>query len=196
MLRKSLAVLVVGGVAIAFALAGDSSGSKPDASTEHRLVATGHDSRVGDWEIFAFDSPALEDRGETLQPAGLPCLELVLSDGSGQPVAGRGFCGERGRVPAAGLLVENRAGRQFHVLFGRALQEATAVELATPGKTRVSVVKSPADPGAGLWALVVPRETGVRTASLDWVRGDDSPAGEPIDMTLQLTRPGDPVSVP
>jgi hypothetical protein len=79
-------------------------GAEPTGPPENRqgmdetVLATGTTPIAGPWRITGYKSDGAIANGEVVEPAGLPCVRLMLSaPPEGTPYGGRGFCGERGQ---------------------------------------------------------------------------------------------------
>jgi hypothetical protein len=167
---------------------------------DEAVLAVGTDPRIGRWRITGYRSTELRDGGEVVQPAGLPCLTVLLSDATdGRPLAGRGFCGERGRggLSAAALPVTDQTGRDLNVLFGGAPEAAAGVVLTSVARSEwaAQLEEGPTSFDGDVWIMVAPRESQSQSASVDWVRGDGKAAGDEVDLTRELERPGDPLPI-
>lgn len=200
------ALVVVGGavaaidrLAVGTILPSSDVPSPPEyRQADETVLAVGTDPQIGRWRITRYRSTELRDRGEVVQPPGLPCLTLLLSDATdGRPLAGRGFCGERGSggLSAAGLPVMDRTGHDLIVLFGGAPEAAARVELSSTdhGERAAHVEEGPASFDGDVWILVVPREPHGQSPSIDWVRADGRAAGDKVALTRELEQPGDPL---
>jgi len=141
-LLSSLAILfVVGGAAAATGTleVGDviPGGQDPNPATrlevDETVLATGVASVAGPWRVTAYESAASAG-----QPAGLPCIRLVLLDPPPETVTGgSGFCGElEDGFGAVSLPAINRGEAELLIL-GVTPENAVAVELTGGGAERV-----------------------------------------------------------
>jgi hypothetical protein len=180
-----------------------SLGAVPSApeyrQADETVLALGSDPQVGRWRITSYSSAELNDAREVLQPAGLPCLKLLLSGASGRPVAGRSFCGARGSAgfAAATLPVVGRTGRPLNVVFGTAPGSSATVQLLSDGRAaqQAPVRQGPSGFRRHLWMLVVPGDPPVHTATLGWRRAEGVGYEDTLDMTQELGRPGTPIPI-
>jgi hypothetical protein len=135
-----------------------------------------------------------------LQPEGLPCLKLTLSEpASGVPVGSRSYCGERGEGGLAGasLPVRRPDGRVFTLVFGEAPEQAAAVEIANSDGMRrlVRLHEGPATIEGDFWMDVMPRDAPAHEACLEWSGSDGRRAGARVYLTLELSQPLTPIRV-
>jgi hypothetical protein len=190
-----------GGLSVGTILPGDETPGPPGyRQTDETVVALGSDPRVGNWRIVTYASPELVDRGEVLQPEGLPCLKLALSDAAlGHLIAGRSYCGEHGNggLAAATLPVQTPNGRVLTFLFGQAPEKAAAVKVASSaGWARgVQLHEGPATVEGDFWLDVMPHGTSAAETWVEWAGSDGSRVGERVDLTLELRRPMTPVEI-
>jgi hypothetical protein len=154
--------------------AGEPSGaSAPPANVDQRVVAEGSTPVGGSWWMTTYDSKRLVDeRGVEMQPAGLPCLSLILSDPpEGTRLVRRWFCGERGEqgFNAAGLPVTGPGGSEV-ILFGQAPETASGVEFSADGGERIHAPThdGPADLRGNLWVIPVPAGKVRQDAEVAW----------------------------
>ena len=185
-----------GGLSVGSVLpSGESSQAPEYRQTDETVVALGTHPQVGRWRITAYRSAELMDDGEVVQPAGLPCLRLLLSRTSdGAPTAGRSFCGEHGRngLSAAALHVADETGSELDVLFGEAPEAAARVALhgANDSQQGAQLHEGPASLHGDVWILVTPQSKPSEGRTwVDWMRPDGTAAGDNVDMTRQLGRP-------
>ncbi|HKP20477.1 MAG TPA: hypothetical protein VJT68_03110 [Thermoleophilaceae bacterium] len=166
---------------------------------DETVLATGNNPRVGHWRITSYQSVELRDAGEVVQPAGLPCLNLLLSDASdGRPVAGRGLCGDRGRggLNAAVLAVNDHDGETWDVLFGHAAENSERVELRTGDLVDAARVEDgPREVRGDVWILFASHRARSGRSFIVMSGPDGVATGEPVDVTRPLDRPGDPVPI-
>jgi hypothetical protein len=194
------AALASGTLSVGSVLSADSPPGAPEyRQAEETVLALGSDPQVGRWRITSYSSRELEDAGEVLQPAGLPCLKLLLSDASGRPVAGRSFCGARGAdgFEAATLPVVGRSRRPLYLVFGTAPDSAATVELLADGREaqHARVHQGPSGFRRRAWMLVVPGDPPVHTATLGWREAEGGGYEDTLDVTLELRRSGTPIPI-
>ena len=179
---------------------GESPGAPEYRHTEETVLAVGTHPQVGRWRITAYRSAELVDDGEVVQPAGLPCLRLLLSRTSdGSPTAGRSYCGEHGQngLRAAALPVVDQMGNELNVLFGEAPEAAARVALrrANHSPQSAQLHEGPASLRGDVWILVTPQsQASEGRTRVDWLRSDGTAGGDEVDMTRELGRP--PGAVP
>jgi hypothetical protein len=187
-----------GGLSVGSILPGDETPEPPAyRQSDETVVALGSDPRVGRWRIVTYQSPELVDRGEVIQPAGLPCLKLVLLDAStGALLGARSYCGERGSGGLAGasLPVRDSAGRVFTLVFGEAPEQAAAVTLVdSNGKNRsAELYEGPPSADSDFWVHVMERSDAAERTWIEWNDSDGGRRGEPVDLTLELRQPLEP----
>lgn len=180
-------------------------GGKPTGPPENRvevdetILAKGIAPVAGPWEIRSWTSQESVYQGEVIEPAGLPCIRLVLSDPpAGSQMTGSGFCGEAGKAgfDMSGLPVRDSSGRVVVLLFGRAPEGAAAVKLTARGGRNVQVgtLEGPADVPGDLWQVTTSPD--VENARVDWLRHDGTAAGADLDASIQLDTPRRLASAP
>jgi hypothetical protein len=103
-------------------------------AVEETVLATGTAPVAGPWQMTAYKSE--QSAG---QPAGLPCVRLVLTDPpEGTPLIGSGFCGEVGDdFGAASLPAINEVGDGQLLVFGITPTGTDRIELESPGAQAV-----------------------------------------------------------
>jgi hypothetical protein len=194
--RKTFA-LALAGVFVAAGAAGATTGAlsvgdvipggDPAPPPENRLsvdetvLATGAAPVAGPWRMTAYASEQSEG-----QPAGLPCVRLVLTNPpKGTPLAGSGFCGEVGDdFGAASLPVINSSGQAVLLIFGIAPEKAATVELAAAGgaETRTQTQDGVGDARRGdVFVLVVP--PGSHQGELRWLDEKGEPGAKQLDAS-------------
>jgi hypothetical protein len=188
-----------GGLSVGSILPADETPHPPEyRQADETVVALGTDPRVGSWRIVAYRSPELVDRGEVIQPAGLPCLKLALTDATSDTLIGtRSYCGERGKGGLAGasLPVEAPSGRVFTIIFGQAPEEAAGLEIVNSdgGVRRPAFHEGPEAIKADFWMDVIPRASLAEETWMRWIASDGRSAGERVDLTLELSQPLTPI---
>jgi hypothetical protein len=186
-----------GGLSVGSILPGDET--PPEyRQTDETVVALGTDPRVGQWRVVTYRSPELVDRGEVVQPAGLPCLKLALfDDTTDELLATRSYCGERGKGGLAGasLPVRDSAGRVFTLLFGKAPEQAAGIRLRDSNRKNESadLYDGPRSVDGDFWVHVTPRGNRAEQTWIEWTGSDGEPRGERVDLSLELRQPLDPV---
>jgi hypothetical protein len=162
------------------------------ANVDQRVLAEGESPVAGPWWITTYESEKMLDtRGEEIQPAGLSCLSLVLTDPpAGVPLRSRWYCGEHGTggFDAKGVPVTDAAGRAEVILFGRAPETASTVELTADDGTRIRsrVHEGPADYRGDVWALVASPDLEGRNPRVDWVVPSGRRGGAKLDVSPEL----------
>jgi hypothetical protein len=203
--RRSLAValavtLGAGGAAVAgthILSVGDTipaggPGGPPEnrSSVPQTIVAQGRTPVAGPFQITTYGSAGVSDGGDVLEPRGLPCVELNLTDPpETTPVLGSSFCGAevRERFTVSHVLVLGDDGRKELILFGSMPESARGVRVVIDGGEQVPVQRFDGPPGyqADLWAAPVSSED--RTVRAEWVRADGSPGDRARDLSDALT---------
>jgi hypothetical protein len=188
-----------GSLSVGSILSGDETPEPPDyRQTDETVVALGSDPRVGRWRVVTYRSPELVDRGEVIQPAGLPCLKLALFGASSEVLlATRSYCGQRGTGGLAGasLPVRDSAGRVFTLLFGEAPEQAAGVRLGdSNGKNQGATIYDGPPSGDGdFWVHVTARGRPAEQTWMEWIDPDGTPQGERVDLSREVRQPLDPV---
>jgi hypothetical protein len=173
--------------------AGEPAGA-PDyrTSVDQRVLAEGKSPVAGSWWITTYESERMLDtRGEEMQPAGLSCLSLVLTDPpKGVPLRSRWYCGEHGTggFDAKGVPVSDAAGRSEVILFGRAPEAASMVELVADDGTRIRsrVHQGPPDYRGDVWAAVASPRLGDRHPRVDWIDPSGRRGGANLDVSREF----------
>ena len=156
-------------------------------------MAEGSTPVGGSWWITSYESERLLDsRGGEMQPAGLPCLSLILRDPpEGTRMVRRWFCGERGEngFNAAGLPVNAPAGSEV-ILFGQAPERASVVEFAGAGGQRIRARTHSGPPGVqgDLWVIPVPAADATQDGEVAWASEVHGPTGVRLDVSSDLNR--------
>jgi hypothetical protein len=173
--------------------AGEPNGvSAPPATVDQRVVAEGSTPVGGSWWMTAYNSQRLlDERGAEMQPAGLPCLSLILRDPpEGTRLVRRWFCGKRGEegFNAAELPV-TAPGASEVILFGQAPESASTVEFAADGgeRIRARTHDGPPDLHGDLWVIPVPAGRVRRDASVAWSSATSGGAGGRLDVSRELS---------
>jgi hypothetical protein len=165
----------------------------PRADVEQRVVAEGSTPVGGSWWITSYESERLLDsRGGEMQPAGLPCLSLILRDPpEGTRMVRRWFCGERGEdgFNAAGLPVNAPGGSEV-ILFGQAPERASVVEFAGAGGQRIRARTHSGPPGVqgDLWVIPVPATDATQDGEVAWASEVHGQTGVRLDVSSDLNR--------
>lgn len=172
-------------------------GGEPSGPPEHRLpvaetvVAKGSSPVAGQWRLTSHEGQGTVDNGEVVEPAGLPCIRLLLvNPPPGSPLDGSGYCGEvEGDFTVAAVPVfDERASRSELLLFGPAPEEATAVELTGDDgvKIRVDAFDGPSGYDGDAWVIAAP--PGVKNAKVTWIGENDDAVGDSVDASSQFAR--------
>jgi len=199
------AVALVGALAVAVAaMAADGALSEGDVvkggtpsgppanrmAQDQSVLLTGFSPVAGRWSIVTFQSEGIKnDSGTTIEPKGLTCVRLVLSDPpAGTPEVGSGWCGDvKGGFNAGAVPVKDAAGHSEVVLFGRAPTDAAAVNYSAAGVKDVRVKTKPGPVGDGnVWAVPVSPEGD--DAAVRWVDSTGAPGGSSRDVADQMKR--------
>jgi hypothetical protein len=163
-LIAATAASAVGGV---FSVGSVIPGGEPSGPPENRqtadetVLATGTSPIAGPWRMTAYESQGTVENGEVIEPAGLPCIRLMLSEPpAGTPFAGRGHCGERGSggFDVAGLPVRDAGGRSEILLFGRTPESTSWVDVAGEGgrRLRAQLHEGPSNLSGDVWVVAAP----------------------------------------
>jgi len=194
--RVALALVVAGCVAGAGAAAAASgvlsvgdviSAGEPSTPPEHELsvdetvLATGSTPVAGPWRMTTHQS---EQSGG--QPAGLPCIRLVLTDPpKGTPLGGSGFCGEVGQgFGAVSLPVVTDSGEAELLILGQAPEGAAAVRLTSADGATVRVATregGAAYEGGDVFVMIVP--PGMDQGELTYLDQDGTAGSKSIDAS-------------
>ena len=120
------------------------------------VLAEGASAVAGPWELRAYTSDET-----AAQPAGLPCLQLVLSrPPAGSPMDASGFCGElKDGFGAVSLPVVDPRGDAELLIFGLTPERSAEVRLMDDGGqvTRTSTRESPSSFSRGDVFVLVTR---------------------------------------
>lgn len=163
------------------------NGAPPDQT----VVANGATAVAGPWRLTSFRSEGIVEDGAMVEPAGMPCVLLMLTDPPPKtPFRAGTICRAPGKSDfnVTSVPVWNAgSGDAELVLLGFAPAGAATVELRSEvGNT----IRSEVYEGAGLpgpvWVMAVPR--GPKTGRLDWINNAGKPAGEPLDASDQFNR--------
>lgn len=171
-------------------------GADPEAQREHgseaqTVVARGGSPVGGPWRLTAFKSTGRVENGVTVESPG-DCLQLQLSQPpEGTPVEATLLCGASGDadLKAGSLPVsDSSSGDAELLLFGRAPEAATSIELSTDaGRTvRVEPYEAPSGFAGRTWLMAVPR--GPKGGQLDWTDRNGKRAGAKLDASPHLER--------
>lgn len=191
--RRVLIVLglvgAFGGAGVALAASGGLSNGDAVSSTarlssggviaDQGVLASGTSPVGGPWELIAYES----DQSES-QPAGLPCIKLILANPpKGSPVAGTGFCGELDEgFGAVSLPMVSAAGTAELLIVGVAPDTSTAVVLNSDRGAAVRA--STYDVGAALGGsnvFVLAAGGDRNTGSVIALDGDGHTVGKALD---------------
>lgn len=186
-LAGGLAVTAAAGAATGVFSVGETIRGGEPGPPEYRMrsdetvLATGSSPIAGTWRITAYRSEASES-----QPAGLPCIRLVLDEPpKGTPVIGSGFCGEvGGDFSASSVAVKGSSGEAELIIFGLAPSDADAVELVPEGERTVSARtrRGPATYRRGVvWAITV--QPGPRRGQIEWRDGNGKAGAKRLDAS-------------
>jgi hypothetical protein len=171
---------------------------KPSGPPENRkrvsqtVLAQGTSPVAGPWRITVYGSEGLADDGEVLEPRGLPCVELALTDPPVTPSIASSFCGNE--IPtefmASSLGVGDGMGHGELILYGTVPEEATTVTLVGDGATRIpaQLFDGPDGYGGDVWAVSVGRE--LKRAMIRWTRADGKAGAPSRDVTDSFDRLG------
>lgn len=154
-------------------------------------VANGAAAVAGPWRLTSFRSEGIVEDGEVVEPAGMPCVLVRLSDPPRTtPFRAGTICRAPGKSDFNVTSVpvwDAASGKAELILLGFAPEGAAAVELSSDVGDRI---RSQAREGSGLpspvWVMAVPR--GPKTGQLDWIDHAGRPAGEALDASPQLDR--------
>jgi hypothetical protein len=146
-------------------------GQPPAGLEEEKVLATGSSPVAGHWQISGYQSNEIVDQGEVLQPAGLPCLRILLVERQVSPLGGSGYCGTSRDFKVASVPATD--GREVEVLlWGPAPEEAATVELRAAGGIKLSapVHDGPPEYEGDLWVIPAPHT--LEDARMVWLDGD------------------------
>jgi hypothetical protein len=156
------------------------------------VLATGPTPIAGPWQITSHDSQEIVDAGEVIQPAGLPCLRILLRTPprAGTPIPGSGYCGEAGvgGFNVASAPASDGKGNIEVILWGPAPEQATAVQLFSEGApvAKAPTYEGPPDFTGDVWVMAVPHT--LREAEVDWIDEAGRQAGTRLDVSSDLQR--------
>lgn len=206
--RQRAVLLALAGALLATGVAGATTGiidvgtviqgGKPEGPPVNRLtvnetiLATGTTPNGIHWRITSFKSEGTTDNGQVVEPAGLPCIRLVLSNPpAGTPLAGSGFCGEiKQDFNVAAVPIREEDGQVEVVLFGRAPAGSRGVELTTnSGKTlRADTYDGPSELRGDVWAMAADPSLRDSDPQVAYIGADGKPAGVRREASSQLGR--------
>lgn len=156
-----------------------------DSLADETVVATGTSPVGGPWRITSYTSEATIVDGMVTEPAGLPCIRMMLVNPGRTPITGTGWCGDvRGGFGESALPVQDDAGRREIILFGRAPEEASVVEVRSDSGELVreeETYDGPAHFSGDVWAIVVP--AGPAVTSVAWKGGSGAAPRDPKDVS-------------
>jgi hypothetical protein len=155
------------------------------SSVAQTIQAEGASPVAGPWHITSYGSPGIVDDGEVLEPRGLPCLELSLTDPPpATPILGTSFCGaEIGRqLMFSSLPVNGLRETSELLLFGSAPEDVPAVTVVADGDRHIpaQLFDGTASHPGDLWAVALP--AGLRSATVG------IPGGDRRDVSDSLNR--------
>ena len=146
------------------------------ADGPHVVVATGTTRVAGAWQMETYTSDRLADpeTGEEYQPAGLPCLGLVVLAEGGLG----GQCGEFPRTPGFSPLQEsvpNLGPAREILVYGRAPERASAVRVTARGEAPIEAdrFEGPAGTRGDFYLVAVPPD--LEDARVNWYDGAGRP---------------------
>jgi hypothetical protein len=156
--------------------------------TERTVVATGTAPVAGPWQMTLHESERKVVEGDLYEPEGLPCTFLKLLDPPDEytPIDGGG-CGVQRRTPGfwrhqrtVPALLE--AEVQEILVFGRAPEEADAVEISADGGMRLKVKtqEGPAGVPGDFWLIATP--PGLMNGRVYWVDEDRGAQGPAVEL--------------
>jgi hypothetical protein len=157
--------------------------------SESTVVATGAAPVVGPWQLEVSESTRLADpkTGEEFQPAGLPCLSILLVDPPKDvPVGRSGGCGEFPRTPGFGRgqhSLRDGSGQVREILvYGRAPEQAAAVELTADGgvSRRVEPFEGPASVPGDFYLIAVSPD--LKGGRVNWIDRDGNEGSRGIAL--------------
>lgn len=164
-----------------------------EQGVDETVVATGTAPVAGRWQLTFFRSARTEARGEVLEPAGLPCIKLKLLDpGSENRFGGGGFCGATPTFIAShpSVNLSDPGADGVILLFGRAPDQATAVELTADGGKQIRAeTQGPQNVPARYWLIAAP--PGLKNARVTWLDKDGNP-GDTRDVSYPFQPPAAP----
>jgi hypothetical protein len=150
------------------------------------VLAEGTAPVAGPWRMTTYGSQGVVDGGQVLEPRGLPCLELSLTNPPRTPLLGSSFCGRE--IPAEFVasslsVVDPATGQARLILFGTAPEQAANVTLVAEGTgpIRAQVFDGPEGYDGDLWALSI--APGPHDARVEWLRADGTPGGASRDVS-------------
>ena len=190
------AVVAVGGDglrSVGTSISGDEPAAPghPPTGAPETVLATGSSPIAGRWQITEFASETITDRGEVVQPAGLPCVKLLLLDPPpGTPIVGSSQCGlPRGELEVMSLPVPDAAsGKVEVILWGRVADATRAIELSAEGVSPIRVLPSGRSPRAraDVWALAASPD--LKKAIVSRLDSQHRRIGPPVDAASDMAR--------
>jgi hypothetical protein len=159
------------------------------SSVPQTIVGQGTAPLAGPFQITTYGSAGIYDKGEALEPRGLPCVDLNLTDPPPvTPVAGSSFCGAevREKFTVSWVPVLGDGGRKELILFGTLPEDAKDVLVTANGSEQIPVqhFEGPSDYPGDVWAA--PLSDDHETLRAAWVRADGSPGDRARDVSDAL----------
>jgi hypothetical protein len=153
------------------------------------VVAAGTTPVAGPWRITSHASKRIVANGETVQEEGLPCVRLfLLRRPARSPFAGSGQCGAA--IDGFGISsvpVMDEFGRVEVILWGRAPDDATAVELRADGTgSRAGTLRGPPGFDGDVWVL--PSSPDLTDPTLAWIDSTGRPHASTRAVASELAR--------
>jgi hypothetical protein len=151
-------------------------GTPPRYDGDHTVVATGTAPFSGPWQLETYQSTRLTEpeTGEELQPAGLGCLGVILTDPPPQTPNGGGYCGEQRRTPGftRGQVTVPPVphGANEVLVYGRTPEEAAKVVLTVDGVIRKEFEPYPGPAGVdGDFYLIPVKPEATKNGRVNWL---------------------------
>ena len=188
MVAAAAASAVSGIFSVGDVLRGDDPARPPGLTVDETVLATGSAPVAGRWVMTGYESEASEG-----QPAGLPCVRLSLMEPPrGTPITSSGVCGEvAGDFGGASLPVKDVAGsgRAELLIFGRAPEAASEVQLNADGDRKIAVPVRrgpPSDPGSRVWVMTVSSD--LTRGEVEWRNEARAPSAKRLDASGYFDR--------
>jgi hypothetical protein len=138
------------------------SPAKDSGDSLHTVVASGSSPVAGDWRVESYRGGAvIGPTGEVVQPAGAPCLALLIGGNAPDFASGSSICGGKLATDAFGYrsnpIRDQQSGRRELLLYGWAPAGTETVRLSGPGGVTLSArTQGPKNVKQRYWVITAP----------------------------------------
>jgi hypothetical protein len=136
--------------------------AKGSGDSLHTVVASGSSPVAGRWRVESYrDGPVTGPTGEVVQPAGAPCLALLIGGKAPDFARGSSICGGKLATDAFGYVSnpirDKQSGRNELLLYGWAPAGTETVRLSGPGGVKLSArTQGPKNVEQRYWVITAP----------------------------------------